>query len=386
MKKYYLPILQTIELILSIINMSFFLICDVDSELGLIFTKENKFIPLIISLLIIFFYILEFFKSKPYKRIVFFSIAIITCLLTNETINLLNSTICVFSIIYSIIMLIIICISSIKKDPQPITKIKVSGKKTLPIGYFSKKDYVTFIFLFLTTILTVSLVVIFYKNIILLITFLTLFIGDIFGFIFYAKKSKLRILLEKINKDLSFESFLKYINELENSKDILHFETYNFLKIIKANYYFTYDVDEGLKIFETCLEPTFTNYKNFYDVVLIEYYINKNDSLNAKKAFENNSNNKAIKNSNFPYVFIAIFSELEIPNIEIIFPLNNKLKINDCINLNTLMLYYYKRNNLNKAKEMAQKMLDMHSDFKHYNNLAKQILYEGDLKNEEVIK
>lgn len=51
----------------------------------------------------------------------------------------------------------------------------------------------------------------------------------------------------------------------------------------------------------------------------------------------------------------------------------DKLKFIEISNIRTKMLYYYSRNNIDKAKENAKKIIDLSCDLKFYNDEAKRI-------------
>ena len=66
-------------------------------------------------------------------------------------------------------------------------------------------------------------------------------------------------------------------------------------------------------------------------------------------------------------LYNVLATDKEILNIESLYPDKDKLKFIEISNIRTKMLYYYSRNNIDKAKENAKKIIDLSCDLKFYN-------------------
>ena len=73
-------------------------------------------------------------------------------------------------------------------------------------------------------------------------------------------------------------------------------------------------------------------------------------------------------------LYNIVATETEILNIESICSNKAKLKFTEISNVKLKMYYYYTRNNIEKAKENAKKILDFSCDFKVYNEEEKRII------------
>lgn len=379
MKRYFLKInnkvLLYLEIVLSTICSSFFLFGKSDEELGLILDKNIQYLPLIISLIIIFIFILEFVHTRPYIRLAVLIISILTCILMNDSISSLNATICLQNLIHLILTLV----KTIKKDTITISyKSKPSIKKTLPIGILTKKQNIISKLIFILPALVIFTEIIIVHN----TSYMYLYI--ISGLLTFAimiivtfKTNPISKVFDSANKDLSFKNFLGLIQQYETSSS-LHYETYNFLQIVKANYYFAYDIEEGIRIFETVKEPESKMYIDIYNVVKSEYFLNKKD-LNGLISHLNEYKKQKTCNKQYVnqlnYLIDINLKNVQIQNVESIFPINkNKLRFQSLVNAFILMNYYDKNSDDNKAKFYAKIILNMNHDFKYYNDSANEIL------------
>ena len=81
-----------------------------------------------------------------------------------------------------------------------------------------------------------------------------------------------------------------------------------------------------------------------------------------------------IHQANMTNLYNIVATETEILNIESICSNKAKLKFTEISNVKLKMYYYYTRNNIEKAKENAKKILDFSCDFKVYTEEAKRII------------
>lgn len=378
--------LIVIELIISIVLCALFIIGDVDEEAGLILNNKIIYLPIILSTTLLLLFALEFIKARPYIRLSILVFSFFICLLMNDSLSVLNASICFFAFIY-----VIVCVFAILKN-KPITftvsKAELGGKKCLPFNIFSKKELViTYIFFILISISVIG-ECIFIKGVWLFIfLFITILAIFILFVVLLLKINPFNNALKAINKDLSFEKFINLISAIQNGKDVLHPETDNYLQIIKANYYFVFDSNKGFEIFENTHEPDdkYKSYKDMYCMVKCIYHLNKGDLSSLKdeiKKYEELKNYNRNFVNQIKFIQEIIFGVNEINNIENIFPAQgNRLRFQNCTNAYYLMNYYYKREKLDNAKKYAELIISMKTDFAEYNNYAQKIIDE---KNEKI--
>lgn len=182
-------------------------------------------------------------------------------------------------------------------------------------------------------------------------------------------------IIVKFQKDCDFEYFIKETNRiLENPK--LHSESINYINILRVTYMLgkhpdTLDFEKmGIK------KPTTRAYYQVYYTSKFTLHLYRGEFEEAKELLRYVKDRKSISG-----VFIKMMENdltsftgvREIENVEKVYKLKgNKFKI--LSNLHLLMRYYSIRNNIEKAKEYASKILEQHSQFDFYNNEAREIL------------
>lgn len=386
MKKINVIIFYLLELIsmLSILLLSFF--GKMDGDLGLILADGIVYLPVILYVLFTISLILEGIKNRklPLIRIITIVIGVLSSIMMysdSNRISMLNATLFIFSIVLSIMVIV----RMLKKIPN--SNIEGNLEKTLPEGIFSNKQLILQSISIMIIVILASIVIILNMNNLIpfqpWISYVILFVVSfIILFAFALIFNPLNKVLNKINKELSYSSFKKELLVIKNNK--LHPNTINYLNIVLANYTFSYDIDEACNLFEECQVPKNKSHKRIYDIVAINYHINKKQYDDAKIVLDSlrgNKINQAIVTNLERYLIVFSTNE-EIANIESFINCNNRLNYVNIGNYFTLMYYFNTRNDLFKAKEYANKIISLDSDFVYYNKEANKVINTSKLIDE----
>lgn len=388
MKKINVIIFYLLELIsmLSILLLSFF--GKMDGDLGLILADEIVYLPVILYVLFTIFLILEGIKNRkvPLSRIITIVIGVLSSIMMysdSNRISMLNATLFIFSIVLSIMVVV----RMLKKIPN--SNIEGNLEKTLPEGIFSNKQLILQSISIMIIVVLASIVIILNMNNLIpfqpWISYVILFVVSfIILFACALIFNPLNKVLNRINKELSYSSFKKELLVIKNNK--LHPNTINYLNIVLANYTFSYDIDEACNLFEECQVPKNKYHKRIYDIAAINYHINKKQYDDAKMVLESlrgNKINQAIV-ANLERYLIVFSTNEEIANIESFINCNNRLNYVNIGNYFTLMYYFNTRNDLCKAKECANKIISLNSDFVYYNKEANKVINTLELVDENI--
>lgn len=388
MKKINVIIFYLLELIsmLSILLLSFF--GKMDGDLGLILADGIVYLPVILYVLFTISLILEGIKNRkvPLIRIITIFIGVLSSIMMysdSNRISMLNATLFIFSIVLSIMVIV----RMLKKIPN--SNIEGNLEKTLPEGIFSNKQLILQTISIMIIVILASIVIILNMNNLIpfqpWISYVILFVVSfIILFAFALIFNPLNKVLNRINKELSYSSFKKELLVIKNNK--LHPNTINYLNIVLANYTFSYDIDEACNLFEECQVPKNKYHKRIYDIAAINYHINKKQYDDAKMVLDSlrgNKINQAIVTNLERYLIVFSTNE-EIANIESFINCNNRLNYVNIGNFFTLMYYFNTRNDLCKAKEYANKIITLNSDFVYYNKEANKVINTSELVDENI--
>lgn len=388
MKKINVIIFYLLELIsmLSILLLSFF--GKMDGDLGLILADGIVYLPVILYVLFTISLILEGIKNRkvPLIRIITIVIGVLSSIMMysdSNRISMLNATLFIFSIVLSIMVVV----RMLKKIPN--SNIEGNLEKTLPEGIFSNKQLILQSISIMIIVVLASIVIILNMNNLIpfqpWISYVILFVVSfIILFACALIFNPLNKVLNKINKELSYSSFKKELLVIKNNK--LHPNTINYLNIVLANYTFSYDIDEACNLFEECQVPKNKYHKRIYDIAAINYHINKKEYDDAKIVLDSlreNKINQAIVTNLERYLIVFSTNE-EIANIESFINCNNRLNYVNIGNYFTLMYYFNTRNDLCKAKEYANKIISLNSDFVYYDKEANKVINTLELVDDNI--
>lgn len=256
----------------------------------------------------------------------------------------------------------------------------IKGEKgKLPYGIYSKKHNFlnTFLFLILfTIIMIISVYIILNIGFVLglLITCILTFISIIFLSNAINEFIKVK---KRYFKTLDFTQFSKDIDKILNEN--IHSETKKSVILEYCNIMFIYDKQKALEMFEQLDEPNVPLVKDLYEAIKVVYFFNKGNyelCIKLIDEFVNKTNSKLNVQKNALINFKQIFlTTEEIKDFETkILKTNKKNKYMEINNYNALMLYYYFRNDLQKAKIYAQKIIDLKTNCLELNSSAFEIL------------
>lgn len=383
MKKFInLNILRAIQLLLSLFIASTLFIGEFDYEIGLILPNAIEYLPVAASVLIIVLFALEFFKSKPWIRLIYLIIAFLVCLMMNESIEYLNQSIWLFGFVYMILVLV----SFLRTRPDIANvKSEIPYKKCLPIGFYSKKNLI-FTYSYLIAFVAVVIADCVLSKIYSISYWYTLpaicVVCFVLMFYLLIKFNTLGRLLSYVNKELNFKKFDEELSKILNNN--LHPETSNYLMILRTNYLFAYDKTEGIKQFEQIQRPNAKQYTPAYDLMEIVYLINKDDIEGANEAVNKyTSTHKNSKTKEILDLMLKVYTtEEEIVNIESFLPINGNQPFNNLSNIYELMIYYKTRGQIEKAADFADMILDKNTDFEEWNREARNVKVLGEAATE----
>ena len=385
MKKINIMILYFIELLIALVGMFSYSFGYVDEDFGLFLDGWLVYLPTFIMVLITLFISLEMIVTKSFvKRIIYVVFAfLVSVMMYNDRglVSEYNAGLWVFSVPYAIIMIIVIAMS-IFKAPSNNTK----EKTTLSVGVIDQKQFIiSFICLILMVLIMISSS--FWSKYIPIPSIITEIIVAILALVIFLfiliKTNKLGKALKLVNYELNYGLFKQEINKIKLNN--IHPETLNYLNLILANYSYPVDEEESFTYFEGCFKPTNKAYINLYNIVKTIYHINKNEFDEAKLMIDELRQKKANAKLvlNLELILRIDTTDDIIENIESYFPIDNKLKINNIINSQTLMKYYHSRGDMDNAKKYANLILSYNSDFTHIKNEALKVINSYENKNIE---
>lgn len=325
-------------------------------------------IPFLSYIIFIVGLILEYFSGdKPIIRTIILSVSLILSLIVlKDSLNLFAISLILFGIPYEIALVI----GFIRKG-FTISQSNIAIKKTLPEGVFNKKDiiiqYIIYGFLFVA-FFTIALI--FNMNKInVLYTLLFFPFAVIIVFFVSIKFNSMRKILNSINKELDIEKFNTLIEQ--TLKNNLHPESYNYLLLVKANYYLDCDQEVSIKLFEQTHRPNNKKKALIYDVLEIEILITLKKYAEALEKINKLPN---IYKPTLQNYYSLYASNEEISNIEILFITNSKVPFTNLNSIFSLMYYYETRLNHDKALKYADKILEYNTKFEYMNKLAKDVI------------
>ncbi|CCV64718.1 hypothetical protein BN85411410 [Alteracholeplasma palmae J233] len=383
MKKKNISVVMGIQLVILMYMMSVTFYNRLDSEIGLIMSDTTKYNMIIGGISVIGLYLLEFKWSRPIKRgILLFVMVIAILYVIPEGITTVNASIWLFSIIYTIVLVIIYCFSIFsifsKKDKELAEEPEKN--KTYRFGIYSKKQ---------KSILDNSLVVSMIAAIIFLTLWIILFKQNIYTGVYIIAGV---IFIENLVIMLIFNPFLKAMREFERTANFEKFEIKlneileeNLdpeiraqVELAKANYLYLFDLEQGLELFENIDSSKINKYKLFYQYVEFYHYLNKGDYKTATNKLQvlsirNNKITKLMKTH-----LIILTTTITIDDIEKKLEVKNKRKIvTRLINANVLMKYHHTRNNREDALKYAHMILnekhDLHQLIENANKVINDI-------------
>lgn len=189
-----------------------------------------------------------------------------------------------------------------------------------------------------------------------------------------ASASDLSKMLENFYKTCKYEKFFSKYVEYQNNKKI-NDETKNYLRILHTNFLFLVDEKKAFRIYEKVYLPTENKYLQAYYFldVLVKTRLKEFDE--AKTKLERYKKYKSLSKEDIfsLQIFIDIYSDKEIKDIERMFPLDNKILYQNVFNARLLMDYFALKGDP-KTAYYASFILKQKTDFTDTVNKAKEIV------------
>ena len=181
-------------------------------------------------------------------------------------------------------------------------------------------------------------------------------------------------MLENFYKTCKYEKFFSKYAEYQNNKNINE-ETKNYLRILNVNFLFLVDEKKAFRIYEKVYLPTENKYLHAYYFldVLVRARRKEFDDAKAKLEWYKKYNSLSKEDIFSLQLFIDIYSDKEIKDIEKMFSLNNNILYQNVFNARLLMDYYALKGD-EKTAFYAAYILKQKTDFAETINRAKAIV------------
>ncbi len=250
-------------------------------------------------------------------------------------------------------------------------------KGKLPYGQYSKKGNTKYI---ITNIVVISLFLvidIFFLDFHPLLNFIFIFIFVFSWMIIYSVISnEANKVINEFNKTANFELLeSKILKMLQNN---LHSETRKELLLRYIIIMWSYDKAKAFSTFITLDQPTNDFWRFLYDLKKLEHFTDNGDhdvALSILEELEEKYKNKKSFQKSLYFHKLVYYSTSQDLNYEkSVDKLTNIKTYNSVIYCNALMFYYKTRNNTEKAKEYASKILNYNLGIIEIENEAKKVL------------
>lgn len=327
-------------------------------------------IPFVCWGILIIGLVLEYLSGyKPIVRTILLSFTVVFSLIClSDSFNLFVDTLIILGIPYIIALIVLTIKNGFAANSTNESMIKF--KNCLPLGIFAKKDLIIQYISFGIFFVIIALLAVFIpkEGNYLLIIISVAIISICIIFLISYNTNTLQKILNAINKDLNYAKFDTLLTK--TLKNNLHPESYNYLNIVKANYSSLVSIEEAVAIFEKTTMPTQKKYKSFYQIVEVEILMETGKFDEAKAKIDALPNNYK---ANLLNLYKVLATDEEILNIESLYPINNRIKINNMLSLYVRMIYFEMRDKHDDAKRYAHAILNLNTDFKRYNEDAQAI-------------
>lgn len=180
--------------------------------------------------------------------------------------------------------------------------------------------------------------------------------------------------LEKFYKTCKYERFAYKYQDFMNNKKI-NDDTKNYLRILNTNFLFLIDERAAFREHDRIFRPTVDKYLQAYYFLEVLMHVKKKEFNEAKKQLSFYKDHKSLSKEDIYSLelFIDVYSEKEIKDIESKFPLNNRILYQNMFNARLLMDYYALQGD-KKCEEFAIFITKKRTDFTETVNKAKEII------------
>ncbi len=187
------------------------------------------------------------------------------------------------------------------------------------------------------------------------------------------KANEMTKMLENFYKSCKYSKFQnKYYDLLDSD---LNDNIKNYLRILNTNFLFLINKKKALNEYEKINLPTENKYLQAYYFLEIVYLINKDElKLASDKLNTYHKHGSITKEDAYSLeLYLSIYSNKEIKDIEKIFPLNNKVMYQNIFNAKLLMDYFFLKED-SKAVEYAKYLKKNKTDFTDTNLKAELVI------------
>ncbi len=181
--------------------------------------------------------------------------------------------------------------------------------------------------------------------------------------------------LENFYKNCKYEKFMfKYQDFMDNKK--LNNEVKNYLRILNTNFLFLVDEKKAFREYERVTLPTDNRYLQAFYFLNVVYLAKKKNFDEAKEKLKTYKQYKSLSKEdiNSLEIFIDIYSDKDIADIEKMFNLNNRVLYQNVFNARILMDYFALKGD-KKCYDYANFLIKQKTDFTDTINRAKDIIY-----------
>ena len=181
--------------------------------------------------------------------------------------------------------------------------------------------------------------------------------------------------LETFYKSCKYERFMfKYQSYMDNKK--LNNEIKNYLRILNTNFLFLVDEKKAFREYERVTLPTENKYLQAFYFLNVVYFVKKKNFTEATKLLKRYKDYRSLSKEdiNSLQLYIDIYSDKDIDDIEKMFNLNNKVLYQSVFNARILMDYFALKGD-KKCFDYANFLIKQKTDFNDTITRAKDIIY-----------
>ena len=188
-----------------------------------------------------------------------------------------------------------------------------------------------------------------------------------------ANVNTLTRMLESFYKTCKYEKFYFKYMDLQKDKKINE-ETKNYLRILHTNFLFLIDEKKAFREYDRIFLPTENKYLQAYYFLDVLVQARKKNFKEAEEKLARCKKYKSLSKEDIfsLQLFIDIYSDKEIKDIERMFPLDNKVLYQNVFNARLLMDYFALKGD-EKTAIYANYILKQKTDFTDSINRAKEI-------------
>ena len=175
-------------------------------------------------------------------------------------------------------------------------------------------------------------------------------------------------------KTCKYEKFMfKYQSYMDNKK--INSEIKNYLRILNTNFLFLVDEKKAFREYERINLPTENKYIQAFHFLNVIYLTKKKMFTDAKDKLQIMKKYRSLSKEDIKSleIFIDVYCDKDIPDIEKMFSLNNPILYQNVFNARILMDYFALKGD-KKCSDYASFLVKQKTDFTDTVNRAKEIV------------